>query len=521
MIEMLFTDDAVATEPSHGRAVRRSQFWPFLLLATVPFAVLAVLQAMHGTGLEADDYGQYLMHAQALAEGRPYGDIAYIYSKLARWIGPRLAPPGLPLTLAPVLALFGRNMAVFQAVMLIFSTAFVLFAGLYFAKVANLWIGAGVALVVGLSPEILTAAPQILTDLPFAATVWVLLYVVDRPGSFSIKRIAAITALGVYAVALRPTGIAIGPALLLFTALQYRKHGLRPAVPLLMWAVGVAAVVLVFHLGSATLINVHPSAALRWVFSDGVVPRNLRVYAKALLASHTYPFGSDRLNDLFHLVTVAVMVLGLTEFVLKNYRRFVVSFAISYGMMLMILPVTQLRYLWPLFPVFVFGLLNGVRLACRFALRSPLLADPSALAFALLLLPPAAMRSLREPVHLDATQIPEVRELFGYLEAESQKSGGLRVTFNKPRTLAWETGIPAMGPPRGSAECLLRELTSRGITHVVLGRVASASNSDLRKLLARHPERFQQRFINSMFTVYAFVPAPELLEVSPEPECRP
>ena len=58
-----------------------------------------------------DDRGQSLMHAEALAEGRPYTDIDYIYSQYSPRTGPRIAPLGWTLTLVPPRKISPRNLS--------------------------------------------------------------------------------------------------------------------------------------------------------------------------------------------------------------------------------------------------------------------------------------------------------------------------------------------------------------------------------------------------------------------------
>jgi 4-amino-4-deoxy-L-arabinose transferase-like glycosyltransferase len=157
------SDAPPLTQHQPVRAGRESLVW---ILALVPFLALALWRLRDGPGLNADDYGQYLMHAQALAEGRPYTDIGYIYSPFRWGIGPAAAPPGLPLTLAVIYKLLGPNIIVMRLVMLCFATVFVLIAGLYFAQHQDRHIGLGVALLCALSPAIVHSSTQLLTDLP-------------------------------------------------------------------------------------------------------------------------------------------------------------------------------------------------------------------------------------------------------------------------------------------------------------------------------------------------------------------
>src|SRR5262245_1927550 len=82
--------------------------WAIIIAAIV---LVVVTHASHGLLFNLDDQGQYLSHARALLEGRPYGDIGFIYTNYNNFIGPVVEPPGLPVLIAPALAISGPDLA--------------------------------------------------------------------------------------------------------------------------------------------------------------------------------------------------------------------------------------------------------------------------------------------------------------------------------------------------------------------------------------------------------------------------
>jgi hypothetical protein len=58
-----------------------------------------------------DDWAQYIMHARAIAQGRAYSDIGYVWSIYAPLIGPPAYPPGT-FVLAPFFLAFGYSMEI-------------------------------------------------------------------------------------------------------------------------------------------------------------------------------------------------------------------------------------------------------------------------------------------------------------------------------------------------------------------------------------------------------------------------
>ena len=66
-----------------------------MLAALIPFAAVNSARWSDPPSAVEGDYAHYLLHAKALAEGRSYSDIGYIYTPL-NLVGPRLQPPGWP-----------------------------------------------------------------------------------------------------------------------------------------------------------------------------------------------------------------------------------------------------------------------------------------------------------------------------------------------------------------------------------------------------------------------------------------
>ena len=493
-------DDATVGGPPISATTPRWQLWALVLL---PFLGLAAAGLTEGTGTAADDFGQYLMHAQALAEGRPYSDIGYIYSPYASGVGPRSAPPGLPVTIAPLMKVFGPNVAVLRAFMLLFAIGFVLTAGLYFARRGEPELGLGVALLTGLTTTMVHGASQILTDLPFAAAVWLAIYLIDNNAKLSWPTLLAVTALGAYAVALRPVGIAVAGALALFTIIRFKELRWRPGIPIVIWAVVLLIGGLVIDISHMAVIHIDPVRMLRAIWIEQRPLANLGRYLPAVVASHLHPFPTAIANHAFHALTMGLMIVGFMEAARRYFKRFVFSFGVAYGGLLLILPITQPRYLWPLFPIFVFGVLNGLRaLASRYG-RLPVRAPAFALGFAVLVALGASARVVAKPPEQNLSDMPDAKEVIEYVR-DASSQGPTRVTFFKPRNLAWVTGVHAMGPIEGKPECLIAELKSEKITHVIVRGSAGSSRSSLRHTIASWPMLFREELRNQTFIVYRF-----------------
>ncbi|MBW2543648.1 MAG: hypothetical protein JRF15_16325 [Deltaproteobacteria bacterium] len=475
----------------------------------IPFFAMAILRWDDGLGIDAGDYAHYLLHARALAEGRSYTDTGYIFLERAWVIGPRAQPPGLPVTLAPFLMLTGENFFVFRLVMLAFATAFVLGAGRYFARREDPILGLGVSLLVGASVPISQVSVQILSDLPFAALVWCLISVYDRDGHWDARRIVAATLLVAAAMSFRTAGIAIIPATLLFTVLQFRQHRWRPAVPILVCAAlgAAAAVVGGLFLGVEGRI---PSGYFR---IGGEFLSRLLFYRFEISEGLLYPFPTEVANDAYHVVALLIVAVGLGAWLKKRWRSYVVTFSVSYGAMLMVVPVKDGRYLWPLFPVLVFGLLNGGRILLERVQRgaSGTSQRRGILVAACVIALSSTLFRLNDPPKESLVAWATTQEVFDHLRTAASTDDEMRVAFAKPRVLSWETRIPAMGTFPADPEAILAELRRNRITHVVLGGIGiRGANRAFHAAIRRNPEAFHLQFRNQHFSVYRFAePQPD------------
>ncbi|MGH7694779.1 MAG: hypothetical protein ACRENH_07350, partial [Gemmatimonadaceae bacterium] len=210
----------------------------------LPFALLAARHWSWDPPIGSGDYAQYLAHARAFVEGRPYTDIGYIYHPAAPMLGPRAYPPGLPLTLAPIVALFGVDSPMTQVLMIV---SIVAFAYLAFCRLEMAIAPWQAALAVGftaLGVESRFGSVVPLSDPGFCALLWGLVLAVDTTSRWTWQRIALVTALGFAAMAYRVPGVAVVPALTLYALVTWRQHGGRALIPVALWAVAGVAVLL-------------------------------------------------------------------------------------------------------------------------------------------------------------------------------------------------------------------------------------------------------------------------------------
>src|SRR5688572_3337635 len=270
----------------------RRQAAAVLATSLVPYILLVVLHWSYLPVVSAGDYAQYLLHADALLHGRDYGDIGYIFTKYNPLIGPRVQPPGLPLTLVPILAIGGFDTPLLKLLMVVSGAAFLLLAGWYFARRDELLGAAGAVILTGIALEAAYATSSVLSDLGFAALVWAVILLVDREGEWTTRRIVLVTALGLAAMAYRIPGVTLVPALLCYALLQPAPARRRALVPALIWAgvLGVGALALNERAPFLDLLLAEPMVLVRRL------SHNVARYRHAIFEAHLYPFSVDRAN---------------------------------------------------------------------------------------------------------------------------------------------------------------------------------------------------------------------------------
>lgn len=475
------------------------------LACLVPFGVLALHQWSYLPRLTDGDFAQYILHAKALVEGRRYTDTGYIFTPFTFLVGPKAQPPGLPLLLTPFVAFFGTNLIALKSVVVLSAIAFVLVAATYFGRRESLWTGAAVALLTSLSLQTQNATISVIADLPFAAACWWLISLADREGAWTGYRAVVVTILGGVAVAFRVAGAAAGIAVLLFALLRPRAQKRAASLPLVLWSLGGLVVLGFFgeFIPFAKQVMQLPNA--------DIVSRAVdfaRHAKEAILFAMLYPFAGDRSNDVYHLLMLVPMGIGAVHFLVRYRRTFAWCFTLAYMLMLALAPVQEARYIWPLYPILAYALVDGLEIIARSIKALPSLAPRApALAFGTLALvgAMATMQNYQAPVPPSLLGNADVQALFGWLKDEQQQSPQ-RVVFINPRVLTFATGIPAMAPIFAKNPRIIAELEKLRITDVILGDLGTGEIADgiMKTLVMQTPDRFTRVYENPSFTVYRF-----------------
>lgn len=484
---------------------RRSESGVSWLLAfLIPFVVLAVIQWDWAPPATAGDYAQYLLHAKAIVDGRPYADTGYIFHPDAWTIGPRAYPPGFPLTLVPIVAVVGTHSQLFRLLMLASLAAFAYLAWRRLEMDIDPWqaaVGVGFA-TFAIEVRRGTLAP--ISDAGFAALVWATVLAVDTTKDWTWRRSLLVTALGGAALAYRTAGIAVIGAFVVYVLLTWRTHRGRAAVPIAIWGVG----------GVLALLTMVRAADLSSLLSGGgnVIAHLTivgREYAPSVVVPLLRPTSIAAINRAYYLFGVCAMALGILLLIPRLGRSFLGATCAVYVLMLVLAPVGEERYLWPLYPVAASALAVGsMRLFEWLRIYWPSLPSRRCAVAILGVVAAAALYSEGSRTRPDAlVGTSNGAALFAWLRQTSEATP-MRVAFFNPRVVALEAGVPAVGPLARDPGGQLRGYTEERISHVICQSDDKSVYAQrvINRLPQLFPDRFSLDYENPEFRVYRLLP---------------
>lgn len=461
----------------------------------VALVVVVVLHASHGLPFNWDDQGQYLSHARALIEGRPYTDIGFIYTNHNNFIGPVAEPPGLPLIIAPALAVSGSDLIPVRAVLLGFLIATLWLIWKFARTLTDSWTStAAIVFVIAVFSE-QHVLDGVMADLPFIAAIWCVILAADSPDGMTRGRLVNMAIAGAAAFAFRMAALALIPALVLMIILRPRREWPGLSLVGIVWL--TAAALVMFAMPTSSALVAETSRDAGQFLRDAV--SNAGSISQGILESFLYPFPWNLANDVYHLFAVPLTAFGAYRLIRSSPRRFVFLFAIAYVGMLVVLPTRASRYWWPLTPLQALALMEGVNALLRREGRVPRIATASLAGF---LLAVGSLRSRREP----AAPLHERPDFIQLVDRIRLHVGSTepRVAFFSPRLFSWHTRIPAMGHFRASPDGTLAELRDKRISFLVYGSLGEYPQYDASfdRALEANPRSFQRVADIGSFTLY-------------------
>ncbi len=474
------------------------------LLALV--VLIGIVHADHGPAFGADDHGQYLLHAKALVEGRPYTDIGFIHTRYSTLVAPIAEPPGLPLLLAGVFQVAGQRS---DAVRIILFASFVLlgtFVYRYFLTISSVGSAALVTAWTLLALARSHALDTVLADLPFGAALWMCFLLADSAPVRGSRRLVLLGVAGAAAFAFRMAALPLLPAAA--TALLLRDRGERRGFLTLgvVWTVTAGAVM--FGLPAAQSLS---SETLR---TPAVLWRDFLLNLQAMIggARDGIPqsFDNPTLSLSLHAVVLGIALLGTVAGLRAHHRRFAWIVAIWYLVMLAALPTRASRYMWVLYPFLAFSFIEGARWIANAVGIGRWRATSTVYAATLALIVAGVMRDALTPTPPTYTRLPDVTSMRAALAREDNAANRVRVMVFTPRVMTWEDGYTTMAPFEAQPNQMVQVMQASAITHVVVGDggARTPGTASVERLVTERPTSFREVFRNPSFRVMALLPKP-------------
>jgi hypothetical protein len=327
------------------------------------FAVLYLASIRPSENWGGGDFALYMMHAQNLLAGRAYAATGFVFNPAAALMSPAAYPPGYPLLLVPVMALFGPGAVSSQAI-----TAAATLSGPLMA--ASLWLLFRLALPVlggrwalllllaaGFSPVLANHRDAVESDVPFL--FWCALALLARRQGWTAALFAAV----LMAPLTRTIGFVL-PAALALDLLWQARHG----VPIRRHALAIlAATGLAFGFSTAlkadsgTYIGYFNQMPLR------ALPANALAGLGAYLSTAVELFGLS-FGRLANAAVLLPLLGAIAWGFLRALRRGPSAmewFVAFYAAALLAYPVhiEPARYALPILPYLLLYTLDGLRAA--------------------------------------------------------------------------------------------------------------------------------------------------------------
>lgn len=505
----------------------RDHTFPVLILSlAIVLCLLVGTHAPRSAPLGADDHGQYLLHARALIEHRPYTDIGFFHSRYTTMNAPLAEPPGVPALAAGLFWLAGRESVGLVRLMLcgfLVGFAYLLFRYLR-EHLDTGWNGQLALLATAWTVTALVrqdAVDAVLADVPFCAAIWLSFVIADASGPWTPARWATLAVSGAAAFSFRMAALPLLPAIASWVVLTKE---LDKRVRLL--ALGVfwcaAAYAVLFGLPGASALASESSRGV------GHFLNTVAVNAKAVIdgVRGAIPFSVPwkPANLAVHAGFFVILFVGLYQEIRHRQaseltRQFAFLFSGWYVVMLLVLPTHHPRYLWPLLPFVVFGFLKGLQHVVRKLPVSQGLTPGKLVAAsaALMLLAGVTEDALADRPASFADD-PAVRNV---LETLNRQGGAasVRVMVFSPRNTTWHTRIPAMPLIAAPENEIWNEVERNGITHIVTGDPTGYLDRPelVQNFVTNNPARFQPVGGAGVLSVYRILAAASNIQSPPNP----
>lgn len=310
------------------------------------------MQNGHGWG---DDFAMYIHHAKNITEGKPYAETGYIFNDLAPTYSPDHYPPGFPLILSAVYAVWGLNYDAMHVVLILFLIWFLwMMYVLLKNKLPFLFIVLVIA-IAGFSPGAWGLNDEIVSDLPAACFVLLFFYVLEKKDFLSSGKFILFAATTAYiSYSIRATGILLIPSAILVSIIRNKKADRQLFFSLLIFA------------GLAFLQSLLTGSGKGYYYmlQHGYVEKgNLMDYWFGIANNYLSAFKNltyygdgahTPINIFFGNLLFVLFVCGYYLKCRENFSSWEIFFVLYLGVIILFPGYQGFRYILPLLPFYLF-----------------------------------------------------------------------------------------------------------------------------------------------------------------------
>jgi 4-amino-4-deoxy-L-arabinose transferase-like glycosyltransferase len=448
------------------------------------------------------DFAQYIQQAKNIAEGEEPAKSHYVFNPDYELLGPLSYPPGFPLMLSPVYAVWGNSIKPFT----VFISVCLFICGILTFSLFRINFGVLTSIIGALvfvyNPWLLRFKSQVLSDIPFAmVSLAILLLHLKLKSRNGVKGLLIGMGVG-FAMSLKSIGFALAVAMFLEAVVskQFRSSW-RYVLSVVMGSVISYLVIneLVFpapedpysfFLGTLGISNL-------WT----LITDHLTYFSKVL----QYFFHPERIDYEFigvWLESAALVFLGIgmVHSVIEK-RTAVVFYFILFISGLLVFPYSNrggLRYLLPILPVILFLIAVGVRRISRVNTKLSL-----ALKFLIIIAFFTMYRAEFKRIYFtphayEGPQYPQSQEVFNFVKSETPETSV--ILFTKPRVLGLYGERDSWSPdPNHSVQQVQNSIQDLGGDYIL--KINSLENPAIDSAVIRIGES-NPVFSNDNFSLY-------------------
>ena len=489
------------------------------------------------------DFALYIEHAINIATGQPYSDTWFVYNPREPFVSPRSYPPVYPLLLAPVYKLFGLDLYAMKIAGILVFAVFLL---LYYRYVCNR-LDSPIAQVLvvacmAFSPWFWEAKDRILPDFLFILILYCSIMLFDR--MTSMRRSGQpeyLLAVGgglliclLYAT--RSLGMLIVPALFMHDIVRRRTVSRATVIVTIVFSIFYVTQNAFLHTDQSYFdglktVNVEEQEGVDNSDREGVanegylaviknniealgerIPRKLYNYSSKMSA---YWYVGDSVIPAGMLLAVMTIlaIAGFFDLITRS-PSMGDYFALTYILILLVVPFAQQRYLLPLVPLYLLYIIRATEQLKQLAknrrtgLCSGFMNAIPAIVCVIITASYASSYAMSNSEAIArGVESSESRELFDFIQENTPLDSLL--VFHKPRPLALFTGRNVFKYNwEPDIDKLWRELSEMGATHIVLPKYIDPAMHEeyyFPAIVERYRQNLELLFENSSYAVYRIV----------------